>query len=158
MKRLLPVLAVAVLAAWAMVRLVIDPLRCDLALQRALGRTEAAENAPSEYQTLLLVRKNLEELEPWRERCPWSDEVHFTVADNLALVKRYDEAIAEYKEALKYDQRPEYYVALGLTYLDAGNDDAAVDVFTSAARFNAALVGRHVIREDLRERIRQKLK
>ena len=157
MKRFLPVAIVAAIAAWAIVRLAVDPLRCDLALRETIARTALAEAAPSEYETVVLVRENLERLAPWRERCPWSDEVHFTIASNLSLIKRYDDAVDEFREALKYDQRPEYYIALGLALVDAGRDDEAVDAFTTAARFNVALVARHVVREDLRDRIGAKL-
>ena len=155
--RILTVALVAVVAAFGIYRLAWIPFRCDLQAKRAMVQTDYATRVADEYNAVLAARENLRILVACTERCPWDVRSLFAAAWNLRILKRYDDAIAMYQQALKYDRRPELYAELGNAYLEAGNEEAAMQALLQAGRFDRFVLRTHMVREDMKERVEKQL-
>lgn len=154
--RVLAVAVAAVLAGWGFYRLAWVPFRCNIQAKRAMAQTDYATRVADEYNAVLAARENLRLLRGCTEKCPWDVRSLFAEAWNLRILKRYDDAIETYQQALRYDRRPELYVELGNAYLEAGNEAAGVDALLQAGRFDSFVLAR-VDRVDIRDRVMKQL-
>jgi tetratricopeptide (TPR) repeat protein len=154
--RMLVTSLVAIAAAWGMYRLVWIPFRCDAEVRRAMVQSDYASRVADDYNAVLAARENVKVLLACSERCPWHVRSLFTAAWNLRLLRRYDDAIAAYRQALEYDRRPELYAELGNAYLESGNEKAAMEALLQAGRFDRFVLKR-VVRADVRERVAKQL-
>ena len=155
--RILVTSLVGIAAAFGIYRLAWLPFRCEIEMKRAMVQTDYATRVAAEYNAVLAARENLRTLLACSEHCPWDVRSHFAAAWNLRILKRYDDAIAEYQQALKYDRRPELYSELGNAYLEAGKEDAAMQAFLQAGRFDRYVLGERLTRPDIKERILNQL-
>lgn len=131
---------VALFCAWAAVRWVWTPHRCNAEITRLARGTDAAEQEPDPYAKVVMVRENLAALLPLRESCRDSVRVYALVGQNQWLLGRTEEALASYREALKVDHRPELYLAIGDALIALGRFDEAVQSYTTAVRFRPAAI------------------
>jgi len=129
------VAAVALFCAWAAVRWVWMPQRCNAEITRLTQSTDAAEKTRDEYERLLKVRENLAELFRLREQCRDSVQVHVLIGVNQWLLGLKEEALASYQQALTLDHRPEIYLSIGEIQLALDRFDEAVESYTTAVRF-----------------------
>jgi tetratricopeptide (TPR) repeat protein len=61
------------------------------------------------------------------------------LAGQYMLLEQYDQAIAEYRELLEREPRPEIYLNLGRALRESGRDDEARDAFEKAVRLAPGL-------------------
>jgi len=88
-------------------------------------------------------------IECWRTNVP----SYMARAAALRMLDRLDEAAIAYRLALRYDRRAELYLNLGLTELDAGREEQAVDALTTAVLLQFSYVD--TIPEPMQTRVRK---
>ena len=155
--RVAAVTAAALLCAWGLVHLAYVPHRCNAEITRLTARTDAAGKPASDYERLLRVRRNLQDLEPLRETCPTEVRVPMLMGANHEIAGRPEDALRSYREALAIEQRPEIYVAIAVQQIQTGRVDEAIDNYVTAARFDPNLVPEIHSRE-LRRRVAERLR
>lgn len=154
--RIAAVAVAALLGAWALVRFVYVPHRCNAGITAAEVATAAAEETTSDYDRLVRARRNLELLAGLRESCPTEVRVPMLTGANLEFVGRAEDALASYQEALRVDQRPEIYVEMARMQLQLGQVDQAVASYVAATRFSP-LVLDGILSEEIKRRVREQL-
>ena len=147
---------VALFCAWAAVRWVWTPHRCNAEITRLTRATDAAEKARDEYDRLLKVRENLADLFRIREQCRDSVHVYVLIGMNQWLIGLEEESLASYQQALTVDHRPEIYLAIGEIQLALDRFDEAVESYTTAVRFRPDAIHGIPSTEVVRE-VREKL-
>ena len=125
------VIALAVWASWAFVFL---PLFCRREQWKRLRSSYAAFDRGGE-QARAVARANIERL----ERClrPGCREVRllFIVAINYRTIGRPEIALDLYRQALRYDRRPEILANIADTQLSLGNREEAYANYLEAVLF-----------------------
>ena len=111
---------------------VVKPQHCNLVegtVQRSTERIASIPNDPA--MSVPVARQNIALLTPCLE-C--ADDVNraMVLAANLRFAGRAEEAIAVYRDALRYDQRPELYLNLAQTQLDMGDETEGLQTLTKA--------------------------
>ncbi|HWW62875.1 MAG TPA: tetratricopeptide repeat protein, partial [Thermoanaerobaculia bacterium] len=69
------------------------------------------------------------------EHVPANLNLYMIVAANYRVLGRYEDAIAMYRAALRYDRRPELYLNIGECYLALGNTEEAQRYLVATALF-----------------------
>lgn len=154
--RIAAVILAALVGAWAVMRFVYVPHRCNAGITAAEVATNATEQTASDYDRLLRARRNLELLAGLRESCPTEVRVPMLTAANLEFVGRPDDALASYQEALRIDHRPEIYVEIARMQLQLGQVDEAVASYVTATRFSP-LVVESITSAEIQKRVREQL-
>ena len=124
-------LAVILFQSWC-----VEPVHCtrlELPLQVATRRAIDQDQAP-------LARDNLEKAARALHSCPDNVNMHMIAAANLRQLGRPWDAVREYEEALRYDQRPEIYLNIGQTRLEANMAGRAVDDYARAVSFAPSMI------------------
>ena len=128
--------ATVVIAAgvWASATFVLRPIKC----YRLKGQLYASSYSSFENrdeQGRRQARANLEKLESCLAPGCRNIPLFFLLAINNRTVDRPDAALALYREALRYDKRPEIYANIGDTELAMGNLEGAYQNYLTAALF-----------------------
>lgn len=130
--------AVWAVAIAAIIPATVEPLRCNdleavveqrtLALNRIVGQQlRVADQA----------RRNIDQVRP----CMTGHVNRYMLAaSNARMVNDNATAAALYREALRYDNRPEVYLNLGLAESANGEDAAAVQHLTTACLYDPEMV------------------
>ncbi|HUR83551.1 MAG TPA: hypothetical protein VM733_22535 [Thermoanaerobaculia bacterium] len=133
------VLAAAIaVSAWALVRYAWEPVRCNAVVSQVEADTIAAEQLPDPYARTLRAKRNLARLEPLR--CASEVRVPVLVASNEELMEHFEEAARHYEDALRMEQRPEIYLALGNVQVRLGRIDAAVENYARGVKFHPPMI------------------
>lgn len=136
MKALRIAAAAAVIAAgaWASATFVFRPIACyRLKGQLYASSYRAFENRDERGRTQ--ARANLEKLEMCLAPGCRNIPLFFLLAINNRTIDRHDAALGWYREALRYDKRPEIYANIGDTELAMGNREEAYQNYLTAALF-----------------------
>jgi tetratricopeptide (TPR) repeat protein len=86
-----------------------------------------------------LMAGNFRLLRDAERRDPSELGVATALAGQYMLLEQYDQAIAEYRELLEREPRPEIYLNLGRALRESGRDDEARDAFEKAVRLAPGL-------------------
>jgi len=133
-RRVLIPLVVAAAAIFAVARVAILPLRCNRVLKVMRVRNDDASRM-DDYAATLLVRKNLTDAADCLQREPCDPYVLFEIAQSYRRMGSHEEGIRTMERALRYDRRPEFFIALGDSLAQTGRTDEAIDALMNAARF-----------------------
>ena len=159
MKNLLKVIALLALAAATIVSLrwTVDlPLVCEKNATRAIGLLNAAENG-SDAARRAAARRAEDDL----QQCECLERTDFKIAFARGLAYRYrgdtQGAIREFRTALTVDRRPEIYLALGLTQLDAIDRAGAIESFIAVGSFAPARL-EEIPYADVRQEAKQRVR
>jgi Tfp pilus assembly protein PilF len=116
------------------------PYRCN-ATEKIVEQSTLAlfEQRPS-IQQFPTARDNLTAVRRCLEKDPSNVNLRMVGAANLRILRRLDEAAAEYQRALDFDRRPELYLNLGLVQLELGKQDEAMRNLVRAVHFNPTFI------------------
>jgi tetratricopeptide (TPR) repeat protein len=113
------------------------PLVCEANSTLAIEILDAAEGA-SDAARLAAARR----AESYLQGCDCLERTDFKIAYAHGIAYRYrgdmQDAIRAFRRALAVDRRPEIYLALGLTQLDAIDQPGAIESFVVAGSFAPA--------------------
>ena len=148
--------AAAVLAAWAVFHFAWHPYRCNAEVSAIEAATLAAEQVADTYGRTVRARRNLQRLAGLRESCGNEVRVPVLIGANQEILGRLPDAELMYRKALSIEQRPEIYTALARVQIQRGQIDAAVESYTTAARFHRPVLD-EIRSEELQRRILERL-
>jgi tetratricopeptide (TPR) repeat protein len=133
-------LFIAAVGAFALYTLCWAPVVCSHVTRKTIASTNAALAAQS-YRQAIYARNNLKIMQPCKSMCaPIPTDVAMIEAVNLRLLGRPKDAIAVYREALNWSQRPEIYVNLGHALVEAGDREGARAALLKAASFSPGMI------------------
>jgi len=135
MRRNALALAVAVLAGLALHRLVVVPWRCNLLERRVSISTEKAWPLRGSHEAREIAERNLSLLGDCPRLCRTNVNLALLEATSFRLLNRDSVAASLLENALRYERRPELYFSLGMTQLDVGSREAALQNFIRAGTF-----------------------
>lgn len=98
-------------------------------VQRSIERLARSQSDPA--LTVPAARQNIARLTPCLACAPDVNRA-MVLAANLRFAGRQEEAIAAYRDALRYDQRPELYLNLAQTQFDMGDETEGLKTLTKA--------------------------
>jgi hypothetical protein len=130
-------LALVVLAAAsvAVQQLVIVPWRCNSIEGEVSRATDRIWEDQESWRAREVAERNVELILDCAERCKTDVNQAMLLGSNLSILGRHDASLAQFKDALRYDQRPELYFAQGYAQLQAGMKDEALQSFVHAGDF-----------------------
>lgn len=159
MTRLLKVMALLALGVATIASLrwaVYLPLVCEGNATRSIEALNAAEVGSDGAR-----REAGRRVESYLQGCECLESTDYKIAYARGIAYRYrgdtQGAIREFRRALAADRRPEIYLALGLTQLDAIDRPAAIESFVAAGSFAPARLDEipyKDIRREAKRRIR----
>lgn len=133
------VLAIAVLvaaAAAAMHRLVIVPWRCNAVEGRVWRALDRVWGDRETYRKRNVAQESLEAMRGCVAACPTDVNLQMLAGSSFRVLGRSSAAISAYQRALRFDRRPELYMALGEAQLEAGAPiEQAIASFVKAGEF-----------------------
>lgn len=141
--RRLGAVAVAAVAAVALHRLVVIPYRCNVIEGQVSRATERVWSERESYRAREVAQRNVALIEECASRCRTDVNLAMLLGSNLWILGRHDAALQQYREALRYEHRPELYMALGLAQSKAGMPEEALANFVRAGEF----AGLHILRD-----------
>ncbi len=145
--------AVIAAAAFVAVRYVsYTPVRCNDIAVNVGGQLTNLLNRSDQVMLTVVTRENLARLEPCRRKVPWNVNVHMLTAANYSVRDMHEEAVREYREALRYDRRPEIYLGLGTELVKAGHVDEAIRPLTIAYSINKDFIY-EITNQDIQARV-----
>lgn len=158
MIRPIAAILIAAMAAGGVYWVTIAPLRCNRRETAVVSRTKRIAFAPRTIASPI-ARENIE----WMEKCvcfaPAETNLQMLAAANYRTLGRTDDAIAAYYKALRWDERPEIYVELGLTELEGGYEASGRAHLYRGALFNPDLLKDAegaVVAKETRQRVLQR--
>lgn len=99
-----------------------------------------ATGEPYSNREVDIAQLNLTQIAGCMDRYSWDVDLHMELAANLSVVRRYDDVVRTYQDALRIDRRPEIYLNLGRAQLKANRPAEAIESFLAALRFNSSMV------------------
>ena len=152
--RVVIVVAAVVVSAWAIFRYAWEPVRCNAVVSQVEADTIAAEQLTDPYAQMQRARRNLARLASLR--CVAEVRVPVLLASNEELMERFEDAARHYEEALRMEQRPEIYMALGNVQVRLGRIDEAEETYLRAVRFYEPIIFQ-IPSDELRRRTGERL-
>jgi tetratricopeptide (TPR) repeat protein len=148
--RWLAALALCALHGYILHSQIYQPYRCNIVRKQIIARSERAQMR-SQTTATILARTNIEILRPCLDVCRTSVDYYMLLAANLAMLGRTLEAEQMYRQALRYDRRPELYFELGQLLLVRGRRDEARQVFRMAGYSGSYLneIGEETMRNEM---------
>ena len=140
MKRLVVPAAALLAAPWLIYHLCYLPYRCDRQVGIAEAQTERAWERSGQIDTAIIARNLVAQMRGCLGCYPELVNAYMITGANLRILKLPDQALAVYRQALGIDRRPEIYLQIGNTLMEAGNREAALGYFTLAVTFNPQYV------------------
>lgn len=111
------------------------PYRCDEIEKASLLMTSQTLQAGGGYGESVRARQTAARVLTCIEHVPTNVNLYMLVAANYRVLGRYEDAIAMYRAALRYDRRPELYLNIGESYLALGNAEEAQRYLVATALF-----------------------
>lgn len=147
---------ISVIAAALILKLGVQPLRCDIELRALEERTLQAMNDPG-HLAAPLARETIERADAALAHCRKQLEFLMVKGANQRILNRREDAVETYKRAAALEKRPEIFFQLGATLFEAGRSLDAIEPFAQACRFQPSLLDQvpQSIRSDIESRIRQ---
>jgi tetratricopeptide (TPR) repeat protein len=143
MKRFVIPAAALLAAPWLIYHLCYLPYRCNRQVGIAKAQTERAWERSGEIDAAIMARNLVAQMRGCVEQMPgclgcYPEPVvaYMIIGANLRILKLPDQALAAYRQALAIDRRPELYLQMGNSLMEAGNREAALRYFTLAVTFN----------------------
>ena len=128
--------AVAVgLCLFALDRLVAGPFACNRAAHRTRTRTERTLQLTDPTIAAERARVDVDDMSRCLRCTPASIEISMNEAANLRILGRNREAVDVYRNALRFDRRPELYMNLGETLIQLGERPEGMRMLLECARF-----------------------
>ncbi len=152
--RLLVVAAAIVVSAWAVFRYAWEPVHCNAVVSQVEADTIAAEQLTDPYAQMRRGQHNLARIAALH--CATEVRVPVLLAANEELMERFEDAAGHYDEALRMEQRPEIYFALGNVQVRLGRIDEAVESYARAVRLHEPLIY-EIPSEEVRRRTADRL-
>ncbi len=154
--RLLGVLVLAIGAAGALQRWVVEPVRCSHAASRGSVLLDSLDRAADtrKQAAAARVRKRLGHCE---NSCPPDVGIPFTQGGAEEMAGDDPAAIRSYQRALQIDRRPEIYFRLGLAQLGALDRAGGLESLTRACTFDPKLIN-EIPYEDVRDEVRNRIR
>jgi tetratricopeptide (TPR) repeat protein len=132
------------------------PLACEVSSTRAIDVLDAAVDG-SDAVKLAAARRAESDL----QGCDCFERTDFKIAYAHGIAYRYQgdtqDAIRAFRRALAADRRPEIYLALGLTQLDAIDRPAAIQSFVAAGTFAPSRLD-EIPYNDIRLEVKQRVR
>ncbi|MDQ3281938.1 MAG: tetratricopeptide repeat protein [Acidobacteriota bacterium] len=154
------IVAVAGIAALvALYRWVYVPNSCNAQLTYVTNHSLSTDDVQDQLVAVRAAQENLAILATLAERCPTDVRVPMLQAFNQHVLGHREEAIASYRRALHFQNRPEIYVAIGDMYFELGRLDDALENYTHAVRYSttaASMIVSDEMRQETMERVRGK--
>lgn len=141
--RLAAVVAVILLAAWALQAWVVTPNTCNARITRLTGASILAEKSRDSVEGQMIARKNLIALRDLEAPCSTEINLFMLIALNEQISGDRAAGIAAYDRALELDQRPEIHTARASLLLEEGRIDEAVAAWSAAVKMSPMAM-RHV--------------
>jgi tetratricopeptide (TPR) repeat protein len=141
MKALRVLATIATLAGAAILILVlsIEPYQNNLMkhrIENEIGKMfEMQQSATPSPAIAERTRANVERIQQALRLAPADVDLYMELAAEYRMLGRLDDAASSYRNALRYDRRPEIYRNLGEVDASLGDRDAAVDDFAHALAF-----------------------
>jgi len=123
-------------AVWITLRFAYDPFTCERKKLQIKARTEEVLGMGDPFRSAPIARENLAALGECVSKRPGDADFLMMRAANDRVLGNYEEARASYQQALRYDRRPELYAELGVTDLQMGRRDEALDALFQAVLFS----------------------
>jgi hypothetical protein len=119
---------------------VVKPWGCNLIEGEVQRATDRMTRMVVDQATLVpYARRNIARMTPCLA-CSGDVNRAMVYAANLRFMGRQQEAIAVYRDALRYDRRPELYLNLGQTLLDVGDETEGMRTLITACKYDPDLV------------------
>jgi tetratricopeptide (TPR) repeat protein len=116
------------------------PYRCNRIKKSYSAATEYAFERSGTPEGSLVARANAATLQACMRPTCRDVFVDMLVAANYRVLGRYDDAIALYRDALRYDRRPEIYLNLSASEIAIGDRSGAMEEMVRAALFNPWMI------------------
>lgn len=136
----LVIVAAALSCGFAFWRWVVLPYRCNASVTEIAARTDLAAKAESDYERVVLARRNLEQLGPLASSCPAEVRIPMLEGANFELLGQLDDALRSYGEALAIDRRPEIYSAVASVQIQSGRVEEGIATYVTAARYAPGII------------------
>lgn len=124
---------IAAAAAWLVVHVCYYPWICNNEKATAHRTLERLYAHSDEVTARIAARRVIETMDRCIATNPADVGQSMIRGAALRMLGRPGEAADEYRRALRYDRRPELYLNLGLSHLESGNEDAAVNQLVLAS-------------------------
>lgn len=135
---------ITLIAAWGIYEAVVVPCRCD-AIEHQLEKSiDTAWSVRHSYRARQIAEANAGLVNESLSRCRSDVGLLMLAASNFTLMDRHQLAVPLLEEALRYDHRPELYLALGHAQVGTGENEKALANFIKAADFAGLPVLRDV--------------
>lgn len=138
--RPLMLVVIGALCAWALVRWVYTPYRCQREIAEIGNSTKLADQMASESRAAPLAQQNLRRARELEKSCRTCVTLYPVIAANEQILGRDDDAIETYRRALTIARRPELHFAIGMILMRQGRVDDAVAEFTHLAQFSPGML------------------
>jgi tetratricopeptide (TPR) repeat protein len=142
MRSLRRVVALVVVSAciFAFYVFCVMPYRCNRLKNAYIPSTGQAYERIGTPEARIAARRNIASLQECMTPSCRDVSLDMLVAANYRIVGRYQDAIALYRDALRFDRRPEIYLNLAATEIAVGNRPGAREVMVPAAMFNPWII------------------
>jgi len=155
LRRIIAIAVIVPVTLVALYRCTYQRISCSMTVATTEAQLLDAMEHQNNYGNIVVGRRALERL---RGCHLWPADVDVPMLTALAYrqLHQYDRAIDTYKQLLTIHRRPEIYLSLGLTQVDAGLRDDGLQNLVTACSFAPAMIEtieQPLIREDVRRRI-----
>jgi tetratricopeptide (TPR) repeat protein len=131
---------VSIATVYGIWRYAFVPYRCNVLLTDAKMRVRVAAQSSDPVLAAQLARRNIEDLQSCDRGSPGSTAAAMVLAGSYRIVGRLNEAERVYERLLTFDRRAEIYYNLGMTQLDEGKRDAALQNLSTACIYNPSYI------------------
>jgi tetratricopeptide (TPR) repeat protein len=138
--KIIAIAAVALAAAKAIAVMCWAPYRCDIVKYDAQRMLFSIYDMPRTFRIITLTRSRIPPLQECLQVSPTDADMYMTVAALHRIMGRFDDAMEMYRSALRFEQRPELYLNLGLMQLESGDREQAMPNLTKACLFNVDFI------------------
>lgn len=140
--RIVAVMAVIWVTSEVIYQLTYRPLACNRIKNRV--QTVALEmwDRPDEPSVARRAREGIAAMRQCIAVSPTDPDMYMTLAVNERLIGRLADAAATYRQALRYDRRPELFYNLGMVLLEMNQRESAALAFTEACKFDLNFANR----------------
>ncbi len=135
MKKLLLALILLFATSVLMARFIVRPFQCNRMIKQLRARAERGFRAEGSFLAVAHAHEDIISAIQCTKSASEKVEAYMIAAANLRLLGRPQEAVSMYQLALNYDRRPELYVNLGQTLIQAGHREEGLQMLVLAARF-----------------------
>ena len=141
-------------------RFIVKPLQCNRMLRQMTARTERSFRTEGSPRAAAHAHADLSSAIHCAKYVPTNIDTYMIAAANLRVLGRAEEAVSMYQRALRYDRRPELYINLGQTLIQAGHREEGLAMLVLAARFlgEEGVIDHWMLHVPEREEVKARLK